>query len=377
MNRLSIVVDDVGLVLQEYDQIKVFRSTTLAGAYVEITTSTTRITILPEDEVYYYTDSSGTSGSWYKTCYYNSGTGTESDLSSPRQGGTETEKIGYTFGNYSAPPGEWGELITPDDLRYSYMWGVDMTADDVAQSSMEDAQLRYYIMTAIGEFESYLDMDILRKVYKTNPDSELVRSRFWRDGVDYTHEDDPYDFLPEEWRNNGFVLLRHFPVISIERAVMYSQVKTEVIDLSANGWIRLNKATGQVQLFPTSGMMYGPFAVGAYPWRLIGSHYPEGFEFDYTTGYSSSDFVPEGLRAAIAKWATVLALSVIGDGLMAGFSSQSVSLDGLSESFSSTQSATSAFFGARIKQYQDEIKDWLQRNRYKFGRGPSFGFVGV
>ena len=42
-------------------------------------------------------------------------------------------------------------------------------------------------------------------------------------------------------------------------------------------------------------------------------------------------------------------------------------MDGLSESFSSTQSATSAYFGARIKVYQDEIEDYIQQNKNKFG----------
>ena len=42
-------------------------------------------------------------------------------------------------------------------------------------------------------------------------------------------------------------------------------------------------------------------------------------------------------------------------------------MDGLSESFSSTQSATSAYFGARIKVYQDEIENYINQNKNKFG----------
>lgn len=377
MNRLSITVEELGMVLAQYDQIKVYRATSYGGTYSEITDATTRIPILPETPVYFYIDSSGGTSHWYKTCYFNSSTLLESDFSAPRQGGTEAEKIGYSFNNYSPPPGEWGKLVTADDMRYTWMFGIDAVASDTAQSEWTDEQFDYQVEAAIGDFEAFLDIDIRKKVYKTNPADTLVRGRFWRNGVDYTHEDDPYDFLPEEWRNNGFIQLRHCPVISIERAIMYSQVKTQIIDLLTNNWVRLNKQAGNVQLFPKSGLMYGPFAVGAYPWRLLGTHYPEGFEFDYTTGFPSADFVPEGLREVVAMWACIKALNTIGDGLLAGFSSQSVSLDGLSESFSSTQSATSAYFGARIVQYTKAIDTWLQRNRYKYGRGPSFGFVGV
>jgi hypothetical protein len=51
---------------------------------------------------------------------------------------------------------------------------------------------------------------------------------------------------------------------------------------------------------------------------------------------------------------------------MSGFSSSSLSMDGVSESFSSTQSATSAYYGADIKQYQDEIDQYIHDNKMKF-----------
>lgn len=42
-------------------------------------------------------------------------------------------------------------------------------------------------------------------------------------------------------------------------------------------------------------------------------------------------------------------------------------MDGVSESFSSTQSATNAYFGARINTYLKDIKNYLEENRNKFG----------
>jgi hypothetical protein len=52
---------------------------------------------------------------------------------------------------------------------------------------------------------------------------------------------------------------------------------------------------------------------------------------------------------------------------MSGFSSSSLSMDGMSESFSSTQSATSAYFGARIKVYEDQLEQYIEDVRRKFG----------
>lgn len=152
----------------------------------------------------------------------------------------------------------------------------------------------------------------------------------------------PYDFDPRYWKEYGFIQLRHWPVISVERAIWYSPVKGQIMDLIANDWIREYGELGQLRFFPKGGFSYGPYSVYGPLWTGYGAaRYPGGFEFDYSTGYESADFVPEGLRAVIGKYATIKALAVVGDGLLAGFSSQSISLDGLSESFSSTQSATS------------------------------------
>ena len=97
------------------------------------------------------------------------------------------------------------------------------------------------------------------------------------------------------------------------------------------------------------------------------TNYVEAFHVDYIAGYKNAELIPEDLRDIVGKIAALKMLNVIGDGLIAGFSSSSLSLDGMSESFSSTQSATSAYFGARIKVYQDEIKDYIQQNKYKYG----------
>lgn len=94
------------------------------------------------------------------------------------------------------------------------------------------------------------------------------------------------------------------------------------------------------------------------------------YAIDYDAGFENSDEVPTDLREIVAKQAAVSLLNVIGDGLMAGFSSSSLSMDGLSESFSSTQSATSATYSARIKEYKDDITNYIKTNRFKFNNLP-------
>ena len=375
MVRIMINISNLSQVLLYYDKVKVYRAVGSEGVYTEITDVNTRVSIIPEKTQYFYADADGdASAHYYKTAYFNSVTLDEGDPSQARQGGTEAEKIGYTFNNYTAPPNEWGELITADDLRYTYMFGIEAVANDSAESEFTDEQFKFQIDSAVGDFEDFLTIDIRKRKYVTDPADSLVQSRRWREGVDYTHEEYDYDFSPEHWKQYGFIQLRHFPLLSVERFTMFSPVKGEVLDLL--DWVRMKKSIGQLHAYPKQGSAFGPYNIYGMPWTLQGRSYPGGYEIDYTTGYKTSDFVPEGMRNIIAMWATIKALDTIGDGLLAGFSSQSVSLDGLSESFSSTQSATSAYFGARIQSYIKQIDSWLQKNRYKHGAIP-MSFVGV
>jgi hypothetical protein len=91
------------------------------------------------------------------------------------------------------------------------------------------------------------------------------------------------------------------------------------------------------------------------------------YAIDYVAGFESSDDVPMDLREIVGKKAACSLLNIIGRGLMSGFSSSSLSMDGVSESFSSTQSATSAYYGADIKEYKDDIDRYITENKMKFG----------
>ena len=376
MNRLSINVTEIQQVLLQFDVVLVYRAPAKGGPYTHLTVPPGGIELNVGTTVYEFVDEDGTDDHWYKTSYYNTTTSAESPRSEPIRGGTAGTRVGYTFRNYAPEFGEWGEVLTADDIRYTYMFGIDAVAQNAAADEFTDEQFSFFVDEAVGDFENYLKIDIRRRKYKTRPDPADVRSPVWRTGVDYTDLEDPYDFDPRLWEQYGFLQLRHYPVINVHRAALLTVVGGEIMDLIARGWLRVHRKYGQLNFFPMTGTAsFGPFGVHGNIWRAgMNQPYPGGFIIDYETGYETSDFVPRGLRNVIGMWATVKALDTIGDGLLAGFSSQSVSLDGLSESFSSTQSATSAYFGARIKSYIDQIDTWLQRNRHQYSI--PLGFVG-
>lgn len=383
--QVQISAEDLYLLITQmgYTHIRVYSSATPDGTFTEITTPTTRIPLQMGILNYSYTDLA--SDRWYQYTFGNATSESPHSESFEKMLG-DPVKVGYFFGNYSPPPGSFGEVLTADDIRYHYMWGIDAVANDKMNSEWDDEQTRFTVETAVKDIEKWLTIDIYHRKYKTWPNLELGVSRpgqdikvpIWMDGDPkiYTDEEMPYDFNPDEWMNYGFLQLRHRPIIKMNRLQLVGPTGSAVLDLLQNNWVRINKITGQLNSFPRNQMIFGPAMMGygsILMWTM--KRYPQGLEADYETGFQTAADIPADLREIVGKLSAVKILNFVGDGLLPGFSSQSVSLDGLSEAFSSTQSPTNTFFGARIRDYLEDIKVWLQRNRYKYGSIP-MGFVG-
>lgn len=275
-----------------------------------------------------------------------------------RNGGTEA--IGYSFGNYKAAPGTWGAVVSEDDLRYTYLWGTDFKATN--GQSYTDAQIKYFIDASVADIERRLDITITKKRIRYNAeDRKLVKN------IDYDVEESVYDFRWQRISKYGLIKTRQRPILKLHKLELISRftgtrdlVSTTIVD-KTKGLLKLMERP----IRPTETSFGIQTAVGMYGSGTINAHL--FYAIDYDVGYENSDCIPSDLREVIAKNAAVNLLNVIGDGLMSGFSSSSLSMDGLSESFSSTQSATSAYFGARIKEYKDDIESYIQQNKNKFG----------
>jgi len=267
-----------------------------------------------------------------------------------------SEKVGWTFDNYTVPDGLFGEVLTADDIKYSFMWGQDFLASNGEVWTEE--QTKKMVEWAVAQIEKKLNIDI-----------------YWRDNFcdDTTNEDiEEEKYVRKEFpypnrRSRRYTIRSRWrPIREVTRLDFFSPTDTKILDMLP--WLRIDRRNGKFRIYPRQGEIQS-FTSYSYPWiRILDLYdYPDAFHIDYTTGFKNAELVPEDLRDIIGKIATLKMLNVIGDGLLAGFSSSSLSLDGMSESFSSTQSATSAYYGARIKVYQDEINAYIEENRNKYG----------
>ena len=322
---LKIVVSNLTEVMQHFDRIKVYRSINgPSGTYIEATDPTTRLALESGKTAYEFVDEAGDPDYYYKSSYYNSVSGLESSKSDAQQGEGDAAL----------------DIITVQELKDHYLFGLDLTNDsgEPYPNSMYEA----FIKAAVKWLEQKLDIPILPK----------------------SIEEEKHDYMREEYRQYMWMKLFQYHIIDVEsvKLVLPTEVLVKEFDRS---WIHVNRENGHLQLIPGANASVTVPLVGItgtfYPY-LYGSArlVPDAFRVKYTAGFESGK-VPDNMKDIIAKKACFGPLNIAGDLLGgAGIASQSISVDGLSQSFNTTSSATSAGYGARLIQYNKEIREDLK-----------------
>lgn len=245
-------------------------------------------------------------------------------------------------------------LPTPKEIRERWCFGLPLTNE--YSESMSDPDIQAYLDSSISQVERRLGIYLKPTVIVCNPDARgLIK------GEDYDKEEPPYDYAAELYRQWGHLQLRERP---IQRLISFKLVLTngqEIIDFTKHpSWLKLYKSAGQIRIVPNAGdpVLYAALAGTAttYPFMTgnLYSNIPQMLHVDYVAGYAQFE-IPADVRNVVAKIAAVDVLGIAGDAMLAGVASLSTSIDGLSESFSTTASATNATYGAHILQYQKEI----------------------
>ena len=318
---LNILVSDIATVAAFFDRIKVYRSTDGGANFPELTAAATRIPIIPGKQTYEFTDASGASTYQYRVAYFHSSIGRESDASDV-QAGSGSVNVG---------------VLSIDELKSHYMFGVDLTDD--AGNPFPDAMLQHYIDAAVDLVERELDVALLQKTYTEDLDYHL-----------------------EDYAKYAWLQLSHSPVISVASVKAQYPTGTDLMTFPSN-WIKLNKTQGQIQIVPAQGSLSQVLlgAGGAFlPMVFSGTAYLPGFFIvEYTAGFAAGA-VPPILKHLVGMLGAIGPLNIAGDLIAgAGIASKSISMDGLSQSISTTSSATNAGYGARVIEYQKEIKEIL------------------
>lgn len=218
-------------------------------------------------------------------------------------------------------------------LRDNYLFGIPL--EDMYGNKMKEGMLEHYIRAAVEYTQRMLQIVI-------NP-------------VDIT--DEQHDYYQNDFENWAYIKLHKRPILSVS-SISMNFGNQKMFDIPQE-WIRVNGIPGDIQLFPVSGSsgsmiltangsMFAPMLNGLFQFA------PQIWSVSYTAGMAD---IPDDIVEYIMKRASIGILQVWGDLIIgAGIANQTISIDGLSQSIGTTQSPEFTGAGARIKNYQDDMK---------------------
>ena len=327
---LKMIVGNLDNVRRSFTHIKVHRCAIVDGTYLEITDSVSRPVLEGGKTVYTYIDETSPDNAYYKSSYFNPVSGLESSLSGAQQGEGDPAL----------------DIITVSEVKTYYLFGLDLTDD--ANNPYPDELYEHFIKSAVSWLEHRLHIPIRPK----------------------SIAEEKHDFIREEYQKFISIFLKCYPVIDIEEFKMVLPGE-QVSQIFERDWLHIQKESGQLQVVPGTGGAGTILMGGMGGWhslfRARGRLVPDVFRIKYTAGFESGE-VPEVIKDLIGKVASFGPLNIAGDLLGgAGIASQTISADGLSTTFNTTSSATNAGYGARLLQYQKEIKEVIPtlRRYYK------------
>ncbi len=240
-----------------------------------------------------------------------------------------------------------GLIINGKELLALYFYGIDITNQQ--GTSLDTITVETYIRRAQEELERYLAIKMTKQVIEEQ--SDYFRDEFQGTGFIKTRFTVSDCFELEGWIGGQKQLA--YP----EEWLVSNTVNGEgtsrqilVVPNSNTNPVSINGALFAGNMIPYLGLVNNK-GIGSY-WHI-----------KYITGFSCNN-MPYDLLEVIGKLASINVFNMIGDTILgAGIASSSLSLDAISTSISSTSSATSAGYGARIITYQKEIKETLDRLR--------------
>jgi len=247
---------------------------------------------------------------------------------------------------YNKRPYETRLVMSADEVRETFLFGVKTTDDD--GNEMPDSLIEFYIRSAQTWFETKIPGLLL----------------FERSIVDEIH-----DYYINDYTTWSFLKTFRFPIQSVSEYSIQYPLGDKKLEFDPT-WFRIDSNGAQINLVPTQGS-FSSILLGQggsfLPLLYTGRWYVPGIiSVTYRAGFKNGQ-IPVNIKEIIGMKAAIGPLNLAGDLIAgAGIANKSISLDGLSQSIGTTSSATNAGYGARILQYEKQIKDRLEGLRMHY-----------
>jgi len=230
----------------------------------------------------------------------------------------------------------------------------------VTKSSITDAMLRRWLNQACDWLENDKIAGVYLEPTRLVTDVYLPGSATPEDWDVIVNPITFYPVTPARWIDIQFPFMS---VLYVDR--LWGQLaNTQIIDVAMQ-WLEMSEKSGFGQLVPFSATMAFQFIGLVWVESLRGRiELPNFWHYTAVAGLREVDPV---LLEVVGKKAAIDALTVAGQAFRGGYSSQSISRDGVSESVSYTASAIYGIYSATIEEYSKFLNREIKqlRGRYR------------
>lgn len=230
-------------------------------------------------------------------------------------------------------------LFSVDQLKKTYLFGVIVRNRETGQN-IPDESLQFFINNAVSMLEHYLDISIMPV----------------RNFVEYK------DYRITDYADWGYYQLNNYPVLNVSLIQMVyfrdENGAPQIVQTIPNNWVRLQAHDGLIRLIPNAKFpaQLQISQTGSYFPEILRSQFvPHLWQITYDYGFDPG-CMPALLNEAIGLLAAIQALMIGGHLILgAGIAATSLSIDGLSQSIQTTQSAEYSGYGAVIKDFGNKL----------------------
>lgn len=231
-----------------------------------------------------------------------------------------------------------GLVLSPTELKNMYFTGIPL-ADPVSGEPVPDETINFYIEAAQTEVENELVIKLNRQAYFETRDFVMDDYVAW-------------GYVPCTYPAEKALSLKGFLNTSLQ--IDYPQQWLSTKSQSEQGmyWrsVQFVPISGPGATFAGSAVFVG---ITPYINRFSSRMIPNYWTSTYLTGFNK---IPADILNFIGRLTAVSMFTLLSDLILGpGIASRSQGIDGLSQSVSTTSSATFMTFSAKIKAYQDEM----------------------
>jgi len=244
-----------------------------------------------------------------------------------------------------------GLIMSPSELLDLYLSGIPLCHPNGAKVSQSTVKQK--IVAAQRQLENFLSIKLNRQ--------EIFETQ---------------DFNRQEWMSWGFIKTV-YPIM--EPKILEGYINEIKQVTYPKDWLSIKNNNDKTKfrnlhLVPNTGgdgatMTNHGFAFSGITPHLgyYGSdHIPNYWRVTYCTGWKPGE-IPAELLDAVGKLAAMQLLSITGDLIFgAGIGNQSISIDGISQTYSTTKGGGKGAFAGRIEQYKNELENELARLKAEY-----------